>query len=162
MGPIQSRFPQFLTLPVILLHSFTDLHETPEGRKPKLTASRNQRGTPGHLTGLKLEFSLQHWFSRDFRTYGRCVFIWFLLRALLTATTKEGLVMSDFPEDPTETCFFFPVMKKHLLAAQVYAVLLNFVTVEGSENKNLLKGTQPSSRPGTISWTKYRVLSTGP
>ena len=58
--------------------------------------------------------------------------------------------------------FFFPVMKKHFLAAQVYAVLVNFVAVEGSENKNLLKGTQPSSRPGMISWTEYHVLSTDP
>ena len=148
MGPIQSRFPQFLILPVILLHSFIDLHETPEGRKPKLTGSRNQRGTSGHLTGLKLEFSLQHWFSRDFRIYGHCVFIWFLLRALLTATTYGNSLQRRacyewFPRRPYRDVFFFPVMKKHLLAAQVYAVLLNFVTEEGSENKNLLKGPQP-------------------
>ena len=74
MMPIQASFPPFLTLPIDLTSLIYIMHETPEGRNPRVTGSRNQRETFRGQTGLKLEFSLQNWFSQAFRTYGHCFF----------------------------------------------------------------------------------------
>ena len=81
---------------------------------------------------------------------------------------KEGLVMSDFPEDSTETCFFpsneDALIVCFLLIGSCIGVccLVEFVWPWKAQRTRTCSRVQPSSRPGTISWTKYHVLSTGP